>query len=461
MRILVVDDEPAVRFSLREILEHAGHAVREAEDGDSALAALEAAAAELVITDLRMPGIDGLGLLERVRARWPDTLVVLVTAQGDERTAVRALKLGAWNYLPKPFDNDEIRVTVERALEVLSLRAENRRLREELASEYRGIVGEAPAMREVIRVIRRAGPTDATVLITGESGTGKELAARALHAESPRAARPFVALNCSALPADLVESELFGHVKGAFTGADRDRDGLFVTADRGTLFLDEVGDLAGAAQAKLLRAIEAGEVTPVGASRPVPVDVRLVAATNRPLAGMVERGEFREDLLWRLQVVTLALPPLRERRGDVPALATRILAELAQRHGREVAGLTEAARRALVAWDWPGNVRELRNALERAVVLAEGPEVDVADLPERVRGERGPLRGDEAAIEGLPYGEAKDRVVSAFERSYLAAALERHGGNVSAAARSLGLHRQSLQKMLKRLDLPPDADVGR
>jgi len=452
MKVLIVDDEAAVRFTLREILEDQGHAVREAEDGNAAAAAMEAAPAELVLSDLRMPGLDGLGLLEQVRARWPDTLFVLVTAQGDERTAVSSLKLGAWDYLPKPFDNEEIRAVAQRALEVLSLRAENRRLREELAGEYRGIVGDDAAMREAVRVIRRAGPTDATVLVTGESGTGKELAARALHEESPRRAKPFVALNCSALPADLVESELFGHVKGAFTGADRDRDGLFVQADGGTLFLDEVGDLAAAAQAKLLRALESGEVTPVGATKPVRADVRVVSATNRPLGEMVAAGAFREDLLYRLQVVTIQLPPLRERRSDVPALAARLLADLAERHGRSVAEITEAARRALLSYDWPGNVRELRNALERAIVMAEGEQIDVADLPERIRG-GGALRGDEAAVEGLPYTEAKDRVVAAFERSYLAAALERHGGNVSATARALGLHRQSLQKMLRRLGL--------
>jgi DNA-binding NtrC family response regulator len=454
VKVLVVDDEAAVRFSLREILQAAGHDVREAEDGLTALATLEAAPVDLVISDLRMPGLDGLALLERVRAGWPETQFVLVTALGDERTAVRALKLGAYDYLPKPFDNEELRATVERAREILSLRAENRRLREELAGEYRGIVGDAPAMREAIHVIRRVGPTDATVLISGESGTGKELAARAVHAEGPRKEGPFIALNCSALPAELVESELFGHVKGAFTGADRDREGLFMAAHGGTLFLDEVGDLAAAAQAKLLRALESSEVTPVGANRPTRSDVRVIAATNRSLSEMVDQGAFRQDLLYRLQVVTIRLPPLRERRGDVPALAMRFLAELAQRHGRDVTGLTEAARRALIAWDWPGNVRELRNVLERAVVLAEAPEIDVADLPDRIRGGQGPLRGEEAALEGLPYTEAKERVVAAFERSYLDAALERHRGNVSATARALGLHRQSLQKMLRRLGLP-------
>ncbi|MGH7566571.1 MAG: sigma-54-dependent transcriptional regulator, partial [Gemmatimonadota bacterium] len=281
MKILVVDDEEAIRLALGELLRSDGHAVREAETGDVALAALDGAPADLVLADLRMPGMDGMQLLEAVRARHPHTLVVLVTAQGDERTAVQALKLGAYDYLPKPFDNEEIRATVRHAREVLSLREENRRLRRELAGEFRGMVGDSPAIREVAEMIRRAGPTDATVLVTGESGTGKELAAHALHAESRRSGGPFVALNCSALPADLIESELFGHIKGAFTGADRDRTGVFEAAHAGTLFLDEVGDLSPSAQAKLLRVVEEGRVTPVGTTTSRPVDVRLVAATNR------------------------------------------------------------------------------------------------------------------------------------------------------------------------------------
>jgi len=455
VRILVVDDEASVRFSLSELLRDEGHDVREAEDGPTALAALAGEPADLVLTDLRMPGMDGLALLEKARAAHPETLFVLVTAQGDERTAVRALKLGAWDYVPKPFDNDEIRALAGRAREVLALRAENRRLREELGGEFHGLIGDAPSMRDVARVIRRVGPTEATVLITGESGTGKELAARALHAESPRRKHLFLALNCSALPGELVESELFGHLKGAFTGADRDREGAFQAAREGTLFLDEVGDMAASSQAKFLRAVEAREVTPVGASRPVPIDVRLIAATHRTLERMVAEGAFREDLLYRLQVVTLHLPPLRERREDVPALAARFLAELAERHERRIEGLSEAARRSLVAYDWPGNVRELRNALERAVVLAEGPLVDVEDLPARVTGAEGPIGPVEAALAELPFHGARDRAARAFDASYLAAALERRGGNVSATARDLGMHRQTLQKMLKRLGIQP------
>jgi DNA-binding NtrC family response regulator len=338
---------------------------------------------------------------------------------------------------------------------VLSLREENRRLRAELAGEFRGMVGDSAAIREVAETIRRAGSTDATVLVTGESGTGKELAARALHAESRRAGSPFIALNCSALPGELIESELFGHVKGAFTGADRDRAGVFEAADGGTLFLDEVGDLAPSAQAKLLRAVEERRVTPVGTSASRPVDVRLIAATNRPLEEMATRGEFREDLLYRIQVVTLRLPPLRERRADIPALAVHFVAEFAARHDRPVRSLSAAARRALVAYDWPGNVRELRNVLERAVVLAEAEEIDIAALPPRVTGATSAHGPVDAALADLPYTEARDRAMDAFERSFLAAALERHGGNVSATARALGLHRQSLQKILRRLDPSP------
>ena len=452
MKILVVDDEPSIRFSLAELLGEEGHDVREAPHAPAALAMLEEAPADLVLSDLTMPAMDGLQLLEEVRSRHAQTLFVLVTAHGDERTAVRALKNGAYDYIPKPFDNDEVRAVVRRAREVLSLRAENARLREELAGPFRGLIGDSPAIREVVKVVRRAGPTDATVLVTGESGTGKEVVARALHAESRRRAKPFIALNCSALPGDLVESELFGHLRGAFTGADRDRQGLFEAADGGTLFLDEVGDLAAPAQAKLLRALEERQVTPVGSTKPVSVDVRVVAATNRPLDRLAGEGGFREDLLYRLRVIALHLPPLRERREDVPAIALHFLGEMAARHGRPVRGLAEGARRALLAYDWPGNVRELRNAVERAVVLAEGEEIEVGDLPPQLLASAAPLGPVSAALADIPFAEARERAVDAFERAYLQAALERHG-NVSAAARALGLHRQSLQKKLRQLGL--------
>ncbi len=451
-----MDDEEAIRYSLSELLADEVNDVVVAEHVPAALTAMEEQEVDLVISDLRMPAMDGLELLEHIRRDHADTLFVLMTAFGDERTAVRALQLGAFHYIPKPFDNDEIRAIVQRAREMLVLRSENRRLREQLAGEFRGIIGEAPAMREVYRIIRRAGPTDASVLITGESGTGKELVARALHAESSRASGPFVALNCAALPTELIESELFGHVRGSFTGADRDREGLFEAANKGTLFLDEVGDLAPPAQAKLLRALEERAITPVGSNQVTSVDVRLVAATNRPLDSLVSQSQFREDLLYRLRVVTVDLPPLRERRGDVPILAAEFVAEFAAVHDRPINGIDEGARRALVAYDWPGNVRELRNVLERAVVLGDGEIIEAHQLPVQVIGEHAAISPTDAALAELPLAEARARAVETFERSFLTAALERHGGNISATARALGVHRQSLQKTLRRLGISRD-----
>jgi two-component system, NtrC family, response regulator HydG len=452
MRILVADDEPAVRFALSELLGDAGHDVRVAEHAPAALAALDGEAADVVISDLNMPAMNGLALLEEVRTRHPATLFILLTAHGDERLAVESLKLGAWHYIPKPFDNDEVLAIIERAREVLALRRENRRLREELSAPG-GIIGKAPALRDALRIVDRVASTDVTVLITGESGTGKEVFARALHDQGKRRTAPFVALNCAALPADLIESELFGHVRGAFTGAERDRDGVFVAADGGTLLLDEIGELAPQAQAKLLRALEERTVTPVGSNRSVSVDARIIAATNRPLAELSRTGAFREDLLYRLSVVQLHLPPLRERREDVGPLATHFIAHFAERHGRPALPLDESARRALLAHDWPGNVRELRNAIERAVVMAEGEAIGLRDLPSTIASSSAPLRPVDAALAELSFADARSRALEAFERSFLLASLERHGGNVSATARALGVHRQSLQKMLRRLDI--------
>ena len=453
MRVVVVDDEPAIRFSLSELLEADGHDVRAAEHAPAALALLEQAPADLVLTDLRMPKVSGLELLAAVRAHHPDVLVVLVTAHGDERTAVRALREGAYDYLPKPFDNDEVRATVRRAHEVLALRSENARLRDELAGSYRGLIGDSPALREVQELVARAAPTDVTVLVTGESGTGKELVARALHAGSRRARRAFLALNCAALPAELAEAELFGHVKGAFTGAGRDREGLFEAADGGTLFLDEVGDLAPAAQAKLLRVLETREVTRVGDTRAQAVDVRVIAATNRPLAALERDGRFRADLRYRLEVLTIALPPLRNRREDVLPLAVHFLARAAELQSRRALALSEPARAALLAHDWPGNVRELRNAMERALVVAAGPTIELADLPQAVSRSEAPPRSADAFTAALPLGEARRRAHDSFDREYLEAALARHDGNVSRTAQALGVHRQSLQKMLRRIGL--------
>jgi two-component system, NtrC family, response regulator HydG len=453
MKILVVDDEPAIRFSLGELLEAAGHAVRTAEHAPAALAALDDAPADLVLSDLRMPAMDGLALLREVRARHGATVFVLMTAHGDERTAVAALKAGAYDYLPKPFDNEEVRSLVTRVQETLALRTENERLRTELAERYGSLIGGSEGAKAVYELIRRAGPTDASVLITGESGTGKELVARAIHDASGRRARPFIALNCGALPAELVESEMFGHAKGAFTGADREREGRFEAANGGTLFLDEVGDLAPPAQAKLLRALEERTITRVGENHARKFDGRVVAATNRPLPDMVAEGAFRTDLLYRLCVIEIAIPPLRERRDDIVPLAIHFIRELSTRHGRRIEGIAPEARRALLAHDWPGNVRELRNAIERAVVLADGTELSAEDLPATVTGPGARLRPAEAALVGLSYEDATARARNDFDRAFLGAALERHGGNISRTARELGLHRQSLQKLLKKAGL--------
>jgi len=449
----VVDDEASIRFSLTELLGSDGHTVHSAEHAPAALAAMEQCEPDLVFTDLRMPAIDGLDLLDIVRRYHSGTLVVLMTAYGDERLAVRALKGGAYDYIPKPFDNDEIRAIVSRSAEVLALRRENDRLRREIASDFRGLIGRCPPMVAVHDLIMRAGPTDATVLVVGESGTGKELVARALHAENGRRTRPFVALNCSALPVDLVEAELFGHVRGAFTGAVRDRDGVFASAHGGTLFLDEIGDLALGAQAKLLRALEIGEIIPVGSNKPVSADVRIVAATHRSLDSLVREGNFREDLLYRLQVITIDVPPLRARREDIPPLAIHFLAHFADKYELPRRTLTPEARCALLAHDWPGNVRELRNVLERAIVLATGDEIDVDDLP-AILSSRGPaLPPSEAVVAELSFAQARDRAVREYDRNFLAAALERYEGNVSRTARAIGMHRQTLQKLMAKLGL--------
>jgi DNA-binding NtrC family response regulator len=454
MRILIVDDERSIRFSLTELLGDE-YEVVDAEHAPAALALMEETAFDLVISDLNMPALNGMRLLEEVNARHPNTVFVLMTAFGDERLAVQALKQGAYDYIPKPFDNDDMRALVRRVHELLSVRGENTRLRAELAQQFGELIGSAPGMREVYHIIERVAPTDATVLIHGESGTGKELAARALHNRSRRSKGPFIALNCSALPAELIESELFGHARGAFTGADRDKIGLFEAAQNGTLLLDEIGELAAPAQAKLLRALEERTITPVGATTPRPVDVRVVAATHRNLDEMVAAGTFREDLLYRLQVITVTMPPLRERREDIGALTAFFIADLSKRHGRPALQLNETARTALLAYPWPGNVRELRNALERAVVMADGDQIRINDLPPQLAADRAAIPPAEAVAGDVPFMEARERAMDAFDRAYLTAALARHDGNVSATARFLGVHRQSLQKMMKRLSLEP------
>ena len=443
-RALVVDDDPGVRYTLREILEQEGLAVEEAADGAAALAAFDANPAPLVITDLRMPRLDGLGLLAALSTRSPAPRVVLITAQGSERDAVAAIKAGAFDYFKKPFDTDELLAVVRRAVEAVRLRDENERLAGELALA-RTMVFTSASMRALARLVARVGPKDVTVLVTGESGTGKERVAEALWRASGRAARPFVRFNCGALVAELAEAELFGHVRGAFTGASRSRPGLFGEADGGTLLLDEIGELAPGLQVKLLRALQEGAVRAVGEERERKVDVRVIASTHRDLKEMVDRGAFREDLYYRLRVVELRLPPLRERPEDIPVLAAHFLRRFAGRFAMPVAAPDQPLLDRLRAHAWPGNVRELENVLESLVALSSDGALDLSLLP-------GPAAPAAAAL-GL-----KQRV-EAYERGLVAEALRAAGGNRTEAARALGISRVTLHDKLNKYGLAREGEA--
>ena len=463
-RVLLVEDEAAIRLALSGLLRREGYEVVVAESGEAAFAALADAAFDLVLTDLALGrGASGLDVLRRAKESRPETAVVMIAAHGNEKIAVEAMKAGAEDYVPKPFDNDEIRLVVARALERTGLLREHRMLLDRIDRELRfeNLIGAGPGMRRVFETIQKVAETDLTVLVRGESGTGKELVAQALHQRSPRRVRPFVAVNCAAISRELVESELFGHEKGAFTGADARRIGRFEAADRGTIFLDEIGDMAPETQAKVLRVLQERSLERVGSTKPVAVDVRIVAATHRDLEAEVRKGRFREDLYYRLKVVAIELPPLRARPEDVPALADRFLAQIAERLGRTPRRLSAAALARLAAHPWPGNVRELRNVLEQAAVLAAGPEIEPADLrlgaahgSELALGANGAAGGVDGAT---PFSEAKRRATESFERDYLLRALRRHGGNVSRTAESIGMVRQSLQQKIRELGLR-DAD---
>jgi two-component system response regulator HydG len=376
-KLLVVEDDPEMLDLVREHLEGEGYAVTGVGQGSEAIAHLRRGEFDVVITDLRMPGVDGMEVLRAAREAFPEVPVILVTAFGTIQNAIQAIRRGAFDYVTKPFALDEISLLVAKALETRRLREENRRLREAVADRYRlhNLVGVGPAMQAVFDRIRLAAPGDANVLITGESGTGKELAARALHYSRGRAERPFVPVNCAAVPAGLLESELFGHVKGAFTGAIGARRGLFREAEGGTLFLDEIADMSPELQAKLLRVIEDRAVRPVGSDEVIPVDLRLIAATNKDLAPRIQEGQFREDLFYRLAVIPIHLPPLRERREDIPLLAEHFLQRVVAASGKAIRGFVPEAMAALLRHPWPGNVRELENVIERAVTLTASDQI--------------------------------------------------------------------------------------
>ncbi|HTF33518.1 MAG TPA: sigma-54 dependent transcriptional regulator [Myxococcota bacterium] len=454
-RILIVEDERAIQLALSGLLRREGYEVAVADSAEAALAQLREGPADLVLTDLALgQGLSGMDVLREVKASRPETAVVMITAHGSEKVAVQAMKAGAQDYVPKPFDNDEIRIIVQRALEHTRLEREHRMLLERVDRELRfeNLVGSGPAMRRVFEMIEKVAETDLTVLVRGESGTGKELVAQALHQRSPRRGRPFVAVNCAAISRELVESELFGHEKGAFTGADARRIGRFEAAGSGTIFLDEIGDMAPETQAKVLRVLEERSLERVGSTKPVEVDVRVIAATHRDLEAEVKRSRFREDLYYRLKVVQIAVPPLRERREDVPALVDRFLSQLAERLGREPRRMGAGALAALAGYAWPGNVRELRNVVEQAAVLAPGEMIVEADLrlPSR---QEGSAPGALAGGAGGGFADAKRQATEDFERSYLLRALRQNGGNISRTAEAIGLVRQSLQQKIRELGL--------
>jgi DNA-binding NtrC family response regulator len=439
-RILVVDDEPAIREQLEEALQESGYATRGAGDGKEAAELALKQSFDLCLSDIRMPSMGGIELLQRLAETSPETMVMLMTAHGELDTSIEALRRGAVDYLLKPFKHQELIAKVRRLEEHRRLVLENRNLRRTVdAGAPRGMIGSSPAMAKVLETVDRVTSLPSHVLITGESGTGKDLVARALHERGNRAKHPFVPINCAAIPEALLESELFGHVKGAFTGAVDNKEGLLRTAGEGTIFLDELGDMPLAVQAKLLRAIENREIQPVGSTRRVEIQARIVAATNRDLRADARDGRFREDLYYRLAVVEIHVPPLRERREDIPLLANHFVQKYARELGRDVRGISRDALRLVTGHDWKGNIRELSNAIERAVIFASGPEIASLDLPEPVR----------AASPRDPEFSLDLREATAeFERAHILRVIEQCGGNKRKAAKLLGLGVTSLYRKL-------------
>ncbi|NTX00962.1 sigma-54-dependent Fis family transcriptional regulator [Myxococcus sp. CA051A] len=456
-KVLVVDDDSVVLKAVTQILQREGHPVVAIDDAVEGLTAAKDPSIDVVVLDIKMPNLSGMDLLRGIKADRPDVEVIMMTAFATVETAVEAVKAGAYDYLTKPFENiDEVSLTVAKAAERKALKDRTRALEEALTvrSQFEDLIGQSPQMRSVFKLVETVSHSTATVLIQGESGTGKELVARAIHYRSSRKDKPFVAVNCSALTETLLESELFGHIKGSFTGATGNKKGLFEAADGGTIFLDEIGDVPPATQVRLLRVLQEGEVKRVGANEPVKVDVRVIAATHVDLSRAKEQGKFREDLFYRLNVITIDLPPLRDRPQDVPLLAHHFLKLYASKADKKVAGISPRAMEALTCNRWTGNVRELENVIERAVVLTSNEVIDVEDLPP---GFQSAPQADSAvevfSLAHLPYAQAKRLAMRAFERRYLSALLEKNNQNVSSAARAAGVDRSNFRRLLKQYEV--------
>ena len=450
--VLVIDNDPAHAEAMADSLRSVGFQCTVAVSGPEGAAMLDVGTYEIVITDLKMPEVGGLEVLAKCKEVQPDAEVVLVTGHGTIESAVEAMQRGAFNYLLKPLDLKQLRAVVENASRSQYLRRANAELHRRLDERFgfEGVIGNSPQMLDVVGRLQRIAPTDATVLIEGETGTGKELVAKAIHQNSPRKKRPFVPLNCAALSEHILESELFGHVKGAFTDASTDRQGKFEYANGGTLFLDEVGDMPLATQIKLLRVLESGEITRVGSNEPVHVDVRILSATNRDLGQSIAAGTFREDLYHRLKVVTIRLPRLAERREDIPLLIDYFFREHTKRHGKNVSGISTAARRRLLAFDWPGNVRQLRNVIESMVVVDYDGVLDLDDLP----AELAPVDGEPASASGENgLHELVGKSLAEIEGLFIGETLKVTGGNREEAANMLGIGQRTLYRKIKEYDL--------
>jgi len=457
-KILVVDDEEIVLKSCRKILEGDGYQVLTTLSGQEAFDLLEKEPFDIIITDMKMPEIDGMEVLKTVREKYPDTIVIMITGYSTVQSAVQAMKLGAFDYIPKPFTPEEVLIVIEKALEKKSLIHENIYLRKELEAKYGfdNIIGSSPKMQEVYRLIRKVAPTDSTVLIRGESGTGKELIARAIHFNSQRKQKPFVPVDCGVFAQELLESELFGHVKGSFTGAIVTKPGVFEIADGGSIFLDEIGDTNPNFQSKLLRVIQEREFTPVGGINPKKVDLRFIVATNKDLEKLVKENQFREDLFYRLNVFSITIPPLREKKDDVPLLAYHFLRKYAKEMKKNIKSISVDGMNMLVSYSWPGNVRQLENVIERAIVMAEKDTISTEQLPFVVRSETThpdtPIPSNSEELKEAKK-KLRESAVESIEKSFILDALARNDWNITRSARDVGMQRPNFQALMKKYNI--------